>query len=990
MWNRRLVLGLMVLLVGVTLRMGQPQVISAENAPLTLPIGVETFKIVVKEDGIYEIDQPSLAAAGMDVDNVDPATLTMMHRGESVSYDFIGDADANFEANEKIRFYGGRFTQSRHEDLFYLNSVFWLWADSSGSRIASVDNDTGNPIASEWNSSITVEPMNYFHATYTDRWDSFDNEADAWYWIKFFNGQTESIPFEIPNPVATGAGEMTVEITAFRAQDVFNHELEVQIGDAPPASRRWDGVKNVNIVSPIPEGTLINGTNTISLTGDTRDINGNIRYDIFHLNRITVDYPREFVAVDDTLIFDYDTAGATDFAISGFSTDNVLVWDVTDVLNPVEIAIDSGDVNGGVVQFGRNLPAQSKFIATTTATLLSPSEISSYTPSDIQPEGGADWVAVAHNTLLTETERLATHRATMNFIETHVVDVQDVYNQFGYGYPLPDAIKAYAQNAYDNWDTPIRYLTLVGDATQNPNKLPCSECSTWNTVEETYVVTDLQFEDRFLGLIPTDHTFTLLEGDDVKPDIAVGRLSSRTSEEARVFVDKIIQYDQSVMAQDAWTRRFVFLADNRDAGGNFCFENQQVAGGLPAEFAQTAFCLDDYGGDTSQAKGQIRSDFFNELASNSAGIVNYRGHGSITDWGSGIVRRDDAGLFLNIDRPTVIISADCLDGHFAWLGSEAQHPNYSSALSETFLRLDGRGTAAHWGSSGLGYSSEHTVMHTGFYEAIYGGGARTMGDAVEYSKSRYLDRNQHESEAYAFILHGDPAMLLPSTQVAGVETTPATNSQSAAPATQVSYDVTVTNQGTGQDTFDIVLSGHQWAASADSATIALAADESATVRVTHTIPADALADATDSVVLTARSRFNGNVSDSTTLQTTATAVYGVDVSAAVTAQNGSSNTTVTYDVEIENRSNTVATFDITLANNEWTVNVPTSVELAVGETKTIQVEHEIPLLQVSAEDSVTVKVTSSADSNATDSVILTTSATVYTLHLPFVAKSTND
>lgn len=994
MLNNRLLFGLILFFImGLSLRIGAPQAIAAKSEPVNLPIGIETFKIVVEEDGIYEIDQPTLAAAGMDVAGVNPADLVMMHRGEAVSYEFIGDGDATFEANEKIRFYGGRFTDSRHEDLFYTKSVFWIWAGrGGGSRINTVNNSTGGTLATQWNSSITVDPMNSFYPTYTDRWSTFDNEPDAWYWLRFDNAQLQELPLELPNPAPTGTGEMTVEIMSFAANDVINHDIEVQIGSAPATTLLWNGVRNVNVISPIPAGSLVDGTNTVSIIGDTRDVNGDLRYDQFYLNRITVEYPRQFVAVDDQLIFNYETAGATDFAISGFSTSSVMVWELTDVLNPVKVAIGSGDVTGGVLSFGRNLPAQSKFIATTAANLLTPTEITAYTPVDIQPDGGAEWVAIAHESLVGEAERLAAHRATTSVLKTHVVDVEDVYNQFGHGYPIPAAIKGYTQNAYDNWETQIRYLVLVGDATQNPDKLPCPGCSSssWNTDEETYVIADLQFEDRFLGLIPTDHTFTLLEGDDIKPDIAIGRMSSRTAEEAQIFVDKIIEYDQSTLAEESWTRRLIFLADNRDAGGNFCFENQYVGDGLPNDFAQTAFCLDDYGGDTSQAKGQIRSDFFNELASNSAGIVNYRGHGSITDWGSGIVKREDSNLFLNVDRPTVIISADCLDGNFVWLGGESQAPDYASALSETFLRLDGRGTAAHWGSSGLGYSSEHTVMHTGFYEALYGGGARTIGDAVQYSKTRYIDRNQHDSEVYAFILHGDPAMILPSTQQAGVDTTPETNSKSDAPTAQVSYDVTVTNQGTGPDTIDITLSGNQWAASADMTAITLSSGASATVRVTHTVAANALAGESDTITLTARSHFNGTVFDTTTLQTTATAVYDVDVRAAITAQSGSNNSTVSYNVVIENTSNIDETFDIVLRNSEWDVNAPSSVFIAVGESKTIVVEHVIPLLQHSAQDSVQVWVTSSADSSVSDSVTLTTSAEVYSLFLPTIRQAAAD
>ena len=61
--------------------------IVALNAPTTtqaagtvLPTGIDTFKIEVNQDGIFELTYAELQAAGMDVDNVNPNTFEMMHK----------------------------------------------------------------------------------------------------------------------------------------------------------------------------------------------------------------------------------------------------------------------------------------------------------------------------------------------------------------------------------------------------------------------------------------------------------------------------------------------------------------------------------------------------------------------------------------------------------------------------------------------------------------------------------------------------------------------------------------------------------------------------------------------------------------------------------------------------------------------------------------------------------------------------------------------
>jgi uncharacterized repeat protein (TIGR01451 family) len=108
--------------------------------------------------------------------------------------------------------------------------------------------------------------------------------------------------------------------------------------------------------------------------------------------------------------------------------------------------------------------------------------------------------------------------------------------------------------------------------------------------------------------------------------------------------------------------------------------------------------------------------------------------------------------FWQNDQPFMVLSADCLDGHFAWPGVPS--------VGEVILKLDGRGSVAHWGSSGLGLTSEHSVLHKGFYDGMFDVGFTAVGDAVNYAKLVYENGNNHHSELYSFNLQGDPAMQL--------------------------------------------------------------------------------------------------------------------------------------------------------------------------------------------------------------------------------------
>jgi len=300
-------------------------------------------------------------------------------------------------------------------------------------------------------------------------------------------------------------------------------------------------------------------------------------------------------------------------------------------------------------------------------------------------------------------------------------------------------------------------VVLVGDGTVNPRRLGCAEsCGGfgWDTNAPHFIMTGMPFIDRFQGLIPSDHIFVMLTGEDVLPDMAIGRLPAETLTHAKNMVSKIIAYESNPYeTQRVGDAPFLFVADNTDEGGFFCAENNLVSQLIPATFTTEQLCLDDYPNVTD-----LRTDMFAKIAS-GVNVLNYRGHGGVWFWASEtIMDTDDTQWWDNFGRPTIILSADCLDGNFALPG------NNNNSLSETFFRFDennqGRGSAGMWSATGLGYTSEHTVLHEGFYEGLFTAYGRTMGNAINYSKIRYIQAGYHDSQVYSFTLQGDPAMIL--------------------------------------------------------------------------------------------------------------------------------------------------------------------------------------------------------------------------------------
>jgi len=90
--------------------------------------------------------------------------------------------------------------------------------------------------------------------------------------------------------------------------------------------------------------------------------------------------------------------------------------------------------------------------------------------------------------------------------------------------------------------------------------------------------------------------------------------------------------------------------------------------------------------------------------------------------------------------------------------------------------------------------------------------------------------------------------------VYGVTARPVTDVQSDSPGVVVTYTLQVTNTGNITDTFDVVISGHAWPTTAPATVDTLAAEESANVIATVSIPANAVGGETEIAIITITSR----------------------------------------------------------------------------------------------------------------------------------------
>jgi len=735
----------------------------APSAPTAgLPVGRDSYRIVVQEDGIYEITRDQLSAAGMNVNSVNPNTLEMMYRGEPVAYQWVGNNNNSFEADEKIRFYGWAFDGPRSEDQYITENVFWLWAGGTPIRIGTLPAGSGVSTPPNFRDEITHAPRRQYEGTWLDEddWANFPNEPDSWYWEYIdFNSPPGTVhdvtrSIDLPHPASSGTATLTVELLSNVTFAGPYSDVRVSMGPHQ-IETTWLSPSNDNMELELPASALVDGANNVRLTFSN---NRAIRT-TFYLNRFTVAYPRLFIADDNQLIF-HGPSGNQTYAISGYTQNTPLIWEIGDRLRPRAVPSEDIQVSGSYAFTFDGAASASTYIAVASPAIKEPA-ITRYDAPSLDPAGGADWLAISYPDFIAPLQPLAAHRADPRFggLDTAIVSVEDVINQYGYGLPLPDAIRDYLAHALHNWQRKPHYVLLVGDATLNPHHATCDGqnpayriCNYWSDDQQiNYVPTHLPFKDRFQGQIASDYPNVLLAGNDFLPDMAIGRLAVQSATQVQNIVAKIVAFETAHLSPGAVENSLVFLSDNTDGGGNFCADNAAVAAQLPFGFMVTQICQ----ADSTQAAVQAAR---NALAAavnppRGAAILSYRGHGSVFNWGDNLVNVNESydWLWAN-NEPLVILSMDCLDGNFSF-------PAMTS-LSETFLALGSRGSVAHWSSTGLGYTFEHFRLQSDFFKAIYSEGIVPIGDAINYAKVQYAGTPLHKSELWSFTLQGDPAMKL--------------------------------------------------------------------------------------------------------------------------------------------------------------------------------------------------------------------------------------
>ena len=127
----------------------------------------------------------------------------------------------------------------------------------------------------------------------------------------------------------------------------------------------------------------------------------------------------------------------------------------------------------------------------------------------------ADYILLGPQELLDVAQPLLDQRTAQGLL-TWAVPIDTVFQEFGFGEARPEAIKDFLSYAYHHWSAPTpRYVVLLGDGTWDFHDAFGTGASNQ--------VPPLMQKTRYIWA-SSDSAYAAVNGDDILPDLAIGRL----------------------------------------------------------------------------------------------------------------------------------------------------------------------------------------------------------------------------------------------------------------------------------------------------------------------------------------------------------------------------------------------------------------------------------------------------------------------------------
>jgi len=723
------------------------------------------FKIYLKEKGVYRITYNELIAAGVPLGiNQLIEKLELFNNGVSIPIDVADqDSDSFFNNNDYFQFVGYPPTPSPNSylNIYNRSNVYWFSyeSDSTGSLYKDI-----NGLPRNYDKTYqTTRHIEHFEkdSIYERMGYSNTENIDYWFWGKATaqNGQAKfgfEDRFAGLTNITQDSNYVTLRVQMHGMTNSpyceTDHKAEIELTDRSVGYTIWDG-QNAKLfekdfyvssdsIRIYPTGNRIN----VWVRGDICQL---VTNDEIRINWYEFEYWRNLKTNPDNFIFKSSDSGKIRFWTFGWLSDNMKIY-IPERNKLITNANITNDQYNSVL-FMDTANVGTEYFLVSDSYFLSVDSIIKDSHSNLRDlSNAADYIIITHPDFLSAAQELSDFRSsdfpdtTIKNVRIKIVDINQIYDEFSYGMLNPFAVREFVKYAFENWQSPApAYIVLFGDMSYDYRHLLVSS--------KLNFIPSIPYFVSLYGQTASDNLIVAVSGEDAVPDLAIGRLSCETIQEANILVDKLKKYPDD--PSKAWKQNAILLAsglseeDENDKGFNsssfLLGQDYLINYGYTASYVFRYPTQEDhfqYFGEGPRMRDEINK---------GAALVNYYGHGGGQQWDL-VFTDDDIDLLDNGGKLPFVISVTCYTAHF----------DNQRIFGEHFNLMPNSGSIAFFGSAGLTYWGIGKAINNQLFTEMFRNKDFIVGKAILYAKNHVFSTGTYASQLNLLTYLGDPALKL--------------------------------------------------------------------------------------------------------------------------------------------------------------------------------------------------------------------------------------
>lgn len=744
-----------------------PKIVTTDTSGNWINYSANYLKIGAGSDTLYRITKNFLIANGINISGINPKTFQLFESGVEKPIYVSGESDESFDDNDYIEYYGTKnyskisprvinpnnLPYNNYLDKYTDTTIYFLtWGVNNGLRAAEVN--VFQPSVSDTLTHFTSfthleeNPMDaLFYTFHNDLVESqfpFWDTGKGWYWrfLATWSGPG-NYTFPMTDIVPNKTARFLAKLTSRGSTGSINvHLLKLLLNNSLIDSQIASRYQRILLDKTISSNSLLTGNNNLVITyaENAGASNGQLVIDW-----IEAEYPKKLKLSSNSLYFEYRDLASTAlrlFKIENVLDTNYLLYKVKPELKRIigfnligtDLVFTDTVSNGDAYYLiHKDSYSEPKFFAYKSFLNLR------------SQNSQVDYIGITHPVFHSSVSDYLNFISANYSVTTNLFSVNDIYDEFGFGYPTPESIREFLMIKFQNSPSPKPlYLVFFGDANYDYKK--------YRTISQG-IIGGGNYVPSY-GFPVSDQYYTIWNSTGLRlPQMYVGRIPLNNNSEMAFYKSKV--QNNILQPYDEWNKKYLFFSGGRanypDEIALYKSVNDSVINnfiispplcGIYKHFYKTSNPISDFG---PYPDSEIK-----EAIAGGGVFMSYIGHSGTATWDNSI--SDVRQLKNSVNRNSVLTDFGCSTNKFA-------EPDIVSFGERFILDLDGQ-ALGYIGNSALGFVSTAIKGPGNFYKHVIRDTMFQVGKAHWYAKKLMFDQLGNSNVAAQFsianTLMGDP------------------------------------------------------------------------------------------------------------------------------------------------------------------------------------------------------------------------------------------